>query len=189
MWRAHYGGRLNPNVKVTLTKHKENSLLANCGHLWCEKGINLPMPKGLITEIVKDWKKRQNWTEEQRKFIYPTYIADEWAALELNHNPVLFIQCLTVKERHGMQWPKLAKTTGLHFIWMTEAEAVSFSLKCWVFLTELPGLTLSTLRLEITGLLGAYYKYEWDLYVNRVTYRLKNPPLEVLLPPCFNTNL
>lgn len=48
MQRESYGGRLNANVKVTLTKRKENSLLANCGHLWCENGIHLPMPTGLL---------------------------------------------------------------------------------------------------------------------------------------------
>lgn len=39
MQRESYGGKLKPNVKVTLSKPKENSLLANCGHLWCENGF------------------------------------------------------------------------------------------------------------------------------------------------------
>lgn len=54
MQRESYGERLNPNVKVTLTKLKENSFLANCGHLWCENGIRLPLPTGLQPEIVND---------------------------------------------------------------------------------------------------------------------------------------
>lgn len=54
MQRESYGGRFSPNVKVTLTKPKENSLLVNSGHLRCKNGINLPMLAGLLSEIVKD---------------------------------------------------------------------------------------------------------------------------------------
>lgn len=66
MQGENYDGSLNPNVKVTLTKNKNNSLLANCSHLRCENGIHLPMLTGLLSEIVKDSKKKK------RKFIYPT---------------------------------------------------------------------------------------------------------------------
>lgn len=54
MQRESYGGRLHLSVKVTLTEPVENSLLAKCGHLRCERGINLPAPKGLVPELVKD---------------------------------------------------------------------------------------------------------------------------------------
>jgi len=57
MQRESCGGIVRLNVKVTLTKSKENSLLANRGHLWCENGIHLRMPAGLLSKIVKDWKK------------------------------------------------------------------------------------------------------------------------------------
>lgn len=41
MQRESYRGRLIPNVKkVILTKPKENTLLANCGHLRGESEIH-----------------------------------------------------------------------------------------------------------------------------------------------------
>lgn len=44
-----YGGRFILNVKeVTLTKPKEKSLLANCGHLWGKNEVHLPVPTELL---------------------------------------------------------------------------------------------------------------------------------------------